>query len=122
TLSDSSRVRLPAEVGRNLRQRETRAEDRLWSRLKDRQLGGHKFRRQHRILQTVYVVDFYCHKCKLVIELDGPIHEEQTNADIARQREIEALGYRVLRFTNQEVFASLEQVLSQILESLNRHP
>jgi very-short-patch-repair endonuclease len=117
TLTDKSQVRLPAQASRDLRKRETKAEERLWSRLRDRRLRRLKFRRQHRIPGTVYVVDFYCHQYKLVIELDGPIHDNQADTDTTRQQEIEALGYRVLRFTNQDLFGSLDAVLSTILKS-----
>lgn len=104
-------------IARDLRQRQTGAESVLWECLRDRRLGEIKFRRQHPIARTSYVVDFLSYEKRLAIELDGEIHATQQAADAARQKEIEALGYRVLRFDNQEIFSDLEATLTTILQA-----
>ena len=87
---------------KNLRKNMTDAEMVLWGHLKAG-VNGCKIRRQHPIGQ--YIADFYCHKAKLVIELDGSIHNEIAvkENDQIRQKNLEALGYCVIRFTNEEV-------------------
>jgi very-short-patch-repair endonuclease len=102
-----------------LRRRQTQAEQCLWACLRDRRLTNLKFRRQQRITNTPYVVDFFCATAKLIIEIDGPIHLDQVEADTARQHEIEALGYRVLRFTNDQVHDNIENVLLTISNALS---
>ena len=83
-------------VSRSLRRRQTDAERRLWERIRDRQLGGHKFRRQYPI--GGYVADFCCFDRKLVVELDGGQHAETVERDTARDVVLRANGYRVIRF------------------------
>jgi imidazole glycerol-phosphate synthase subunit HisF len=85
----------------------------LWGRLKDR-FANYKFRRQHPI--SNYIADFYCHKLKLVIEVDGSIHysEESQKADKIRQASLENLGIKVLRFTNEQVRTRVEIVLDKV--------
>jgi hypothetical protein len=78
-----------------------------------------KFRRQHPIENTAYVVDFLCYEARLVIELDGGIHAAQAEMDALRQEAIEAQGYRVLRFSNERIQSDLETVLTEILRTLN---
>src|SRR3546814_2302829 len=88
---------------RRLRRDQTTAERRLWSRLRDRQLEGHKFRRQ--VPRGRFVVDFACLDSWLVVELDGGQHADpfQTKDDRKRTAWLEAEGYRVLRFWNHEI-------------------
>jgi very-short-patch-repair endonuclease len=97
-----------------LRQRQTKAEKILWSLLRNRQLKGKKFRRQHPILH--YVADFYCHESKLVIEVDGNFRKkaEVKLYDQARTTLLNELGITVLRFWNEEVINDAPKVLSQI--------
>ena len=85
----------------------------LWGYLRTRPMG-YKFRRQHPI--GIYIVDFYCHALKLVIEADGSIHEQETvqQADNERQRSLEADGLQVIRFTNNEILKNTEHVIEQI--------
>lgn len=96
-----------------LRDRMTEAESVLWSRLCNKQLGV-KFRRQH--LLSNYIADFYCHELKLVIEIDGSIHKLKENKllDAERQKNIEELGIKVIRFSNHEVFHEIKKVLGKI--------
>lgn len=99
---------------RQLRQRQTFAEKKLWQAIRGRRLDGLKFLRQHPIDR--YFADFACEKARLVIELDGGIHEDddQASYDLVRQREIESLGWFVLRFLNDEVVHELPKVLDAV--------
>ena len=91
----------------------------LWSRLLNRQLGGFKFRRQYGV--GPFVVDFYCAKPRLAIEVDGNSHfnPEAEAYDKKRQHYIESFGIQFLRVTNQDVFNNLEEVLWRILEMVS---
>ena len=97
-----------------LRQDLTPAEVALWEHLRARRLGGFKFRRQHPL--GPFIVDFYCAAQRLIIELDGGIHETQIEQDEASTAHIESYGYRILRFWNDEVEGNIEIVLSKIIE------
>jgi len=110
------------EIARTLRQRETSAEQILWEALRDRRLNGLKFRRQHPIANTTFVADFLCYEARLAIELDGGIHAQQQVDDRTRQEMIESLGYRVLRFSNTQVYDALADVLSEILRAVQPSP
>ncbi|WEN14765.1 endonuclease domain-containing protein [Rhodanobacter sp. AS-Z3] len=101
---------------RELRRAMTDAEQKLWYHLRNRQLCGHKFRRQHEIDQ--YIVDFACTDAMLIIELDGGQHAEQQEYDERRTRHLEAKGYRVLRFWNNDALTKIESVLGVILETV----
>jgi very-short-patch-repair endonuclease len=90
----------------------TPAEVMLWERLRDRRLAGLKFRRQHPV--GPFVLDFCCATHRIVIELDGEIHEEMAEQDEERSRLLAAHGYHVIRFRNEEVLADLEGVLRRI--------
>jgi cyclase len=100
-----------------LRRQETVAEKLLWSRIRNNQLGV-KFRRQHPIL--VYVVDFYCHSHKLIVELDGAKHytEEGQFYDRLRDDDLEERGMRILRFENYRVVNHIDDVLAVINQML----
>lgn len=101
-----------------LRNNMTPAEIILWGHLKGSQLGA-KFRRQHPL--GIYIADFYCHQHKIVIELDGSIHDVPEIAinDIERQLNIENDGIKVLRFKNEEIFSQLEKVLETIKQTIS---
>lgn len=101
---------------RELRQRQTPAEDVLWECLRARRLCGYKFRRQHNIGR--FIADFYCHEGGLVVEVDGPIHDSQLEKDAMRDAWMESVGLQVLRVRNRQVFEGLEGVLVMILERL----
>ncbi|MEI7037907.1 endonuclease domain-containing protein [Fulvimonas yonginensis] len=98
---------------RALRRSCTEAEQALWYRLRGGRLGGLKFRRQHPV--PPYVADFYCEACKLVVELDGSRHDDQTDRE--RTRFLEAKGLRVLRFWNNEILQQTDAVLEVILRT-----
>jgi len=99
---------------RESRREMTPQERRLWARLRAKQLYGLKFRRQHPI--DHFILDFYCHQHRLVVEIDGHSHAEpeQIAHDQARTERLEDQGMRVIRFTNREVDANIEAVLEQI--------
>jgi type I restriction-modification system DNA methylase subunit len=99
---------------RELRQKQTPAEEVLWQLIRGRQLAGMKFRRQHQIGD--YVADFYCHEHMLVVELDGDIHGKpaKAKADAKRQKFLESLGLTVLRFPNETILNTTDDVLKKI--------
>jgi very-short-patch-repair endonuclease len=103
---------------RQNRKKSTEAEGMLWAELRNRQLRGFKFRRQHPVAN--YIADFYCMECNLVVEIDGDYHQssEQKFYDEARTSRLGALGITVIRFTNDEVIKSIEKVLGEITSSL----
>src|SRR5215213_8782374 len=103
---------LRTATARRLRRNQTDAERTLWFRLRDRRLGGLKFRRQVPI--DHYVVDFCCESARLIVELDGGQHAEQVEKDKARAAALEARGYLVLRFWNNEVLQNTHGVLEVI--------
>ncbi len=106
---------------RRLRSDITDAEKYLWAGLRDRQLCGAKFRRQHPI--GPFITDFCCVERGLVVELDGGQHAEQGAADQRRTGAIETQGYRVVRFWNNDVLTNLTGVLERISEELKSpHP
>ena len=105
------------EAARQLRKNMTPAEQLLWQHLRRRQLGGWYFRRQHPLGE--FIVDFYGAKARLIIEIDGPIHDRQADYDRQRSALLERMkGHRVIRFSNDEVMNDLESVLFRILEAL----
>ena len=105
------------ERSRGLRRVQTDAEALLWKRLSDRQLSGHKVRRQFPI--GTYFADFACPEKKLIVELDGGQHIEQTNYDAQRTSVLEAQGYAVPRFWNDQVLNDTDAVLAEILRVLS---
>lgn len=102
------------ELCRKFRKEPTTAEKLLWRCLRDRQLAGLKFRRQHPLGR--YIADFYCAEARLVVELEGKVHskKEQREYDQIRKEELEARGLQVLRFENEEALKRTERVLAKI--------
>lgn len=101
---------------RSLRQPQTPAEQTLWAFLRNAQLEGYKFRRQRPI--GSYIVDFYCARRKLIVEVDGDSHAQQVDYDNERSAWLESRGYRVIRFQNSDIRMNLNAVLQSILEQL----
>ena len=99
--------------GRSLRKDSTFPERLLWSRLRGRQLGQLKFRRQHPV--GPFIVDFYCHEARLIIELDGVSHDGRAKEDEERSAYLRREGVRVFRVTNDDVLKDMEAVLLGIL-------
>ena len=106
------------ERARRLRRHQTDVERILWLRLRDRRLGGWKFKRQAPVGR--YIVDFACADARVIVELDGGQHATSTT-DAARTQVLEAFGYLVLRFWNNEVLENLDGVLETIFAALNKH-
>lgn len=104
---------------RALRKNQTKAEQFLWTELRNRNFLGYKFRRQHPIGNS-YIVDFYCAKKRLIIEIDGAIHDELCVKENDEDREefLKNLGYKVIRIRNDEVFDQLEKVVEKIEKAL----
>ena len=107
---------LGIEQARHLRRNSTDPERVIWKHLRNRQLDGHKFRRQQPV--GSYIVDFVCMEKRLVIEVDGGQHNESAS-DVERDKWIESEGFRVIRFWNTQVLGETEAVLSVIIEALN---
>ena len=105
-------TRQRTEFARQLRARPTDAEALLWSRLNRRAFPSHRFRRQYAI--GPYIADFACLRPKLIIELDGAQHYEAPEKDRKRDAHLAAKGFRILRFSNHEVFADLDAVVEAI--------
>ena len=111
------------EYARALRNNSTPAEIRLWSELlRARRMLGYQFLRQRPVLN--YIADFMCKELMLIIEVDGISHddEEQWRKDLDRQKELEDFGFRVLRFTDEEVMNDIENVERVLLWWIENHP
>ena len=106
---------MSTDRARHLRRIGTPAEKRLWDHLRNRRVAGLKFRRQEPIGQRI--VDFYCAEARLAIELDGSGHtrDDAKIADMEREEEVKAIGIRILRFFNSEIFDNLDGVLNAII-------
>ena len=98
---------------REMRKEPAPAEKKLWACLRDRQLNGFKFRRQHVI--GPYIADFYCHAVRLVVEIDGASHGHRQSYDSMRTQILERERDRVIRFANEDVYDFLDNVLEEIL-------
>jgi len=111
---------------RELRVNQTESEKILWGRIRNRQLFGKKFLRQHPIFfdltgkETFYIADFYCHELKLVIEIDGEIHNLRRKSDSDRDRIMNLLGMQVLRIKSEKVINDLNEVLKFLENYISR--
>jgi very-short-patch-repair endonuclease len=103
-----------------LRHQPTAAENALWRRIRNRQVGGAKFRRQHTV--EGFIVDFVCIEQRLILEVDGEIHNtiDQQAYDREREAILEGHGFSIIRFTNDEVLHSTDSVVARIIETLER--
>jgi len=113
-----------ADIARELRRNQTPEEKKLWAELRNRKLSGYKFLRQHPIVydsnstpQRFIVADFYCAEKKLIVELDGKIHEKQHSKDLVRDVTMQNKGFRVIRIKNDEV-KDISSVLEKIKQEL----
>lgn len=108
------------ENAKALRRSSTEAEQKLWQELRNKKLNGLKFRRQHPI--DKWIADFYCHEKKLVIELDGVVHNDKEiiEYDENRTKDLKELGMHVVRFRNDEVLTNVGNVLKSIAEFCER--
>jgi very-short-patch-repair endonuclease len=100
-------------IAKRLRREMTRAEEAFWAAVKGNKLNGLHFRRQQII--DGFIADFYCSKLRLVVEIDGGVHERQNDYDSERDRIIKMHGIKVMRFPNHEVLGDMDGVLAKIL-------
>ncbi len=118
----SQLVQVAKKVCRDLRKNQTEAEKLFWEVVRDRKFNGKKFYRQYPIFhdisgrETFFVADFYCYTEKLVIEIDGNIHQYKLKEDNLRTEIINQLGIKVIRFKNKEIISDIEKVLKEIEE------
>jgi len=99
-------------VARELRRRRTETEQRVWDVVRRRQIHGLQFRQQHPI--GPYVVDFVCYSARLVVEIDGAVHNQQREYDVERDDYLQQMGYTVLRFSVDRILNDMGGVLSEI--------
>ena len=97
---------------KELRQRQTPSEKYLWNNVRDNRLDGFHFRRQHVV--DGFILDFYCHRIRLVVEIDGPIHQLQQDYDSERENILRQHDLHLIRFTDEEVMQDLESVLHKL--------
>lgn len=105
----------------HLRKNQTITECLVWSKVRNHRLLGFKFRRQYGI--ESYIVDFCCPEAKLAVEVDGDSHyisEQAKQSDLKRQKDIEGLGFIVLRFTNKDISENLDGALEVIAKNLKQ--
>ena len=100
-----------------LRKNMTKAETTIWKRLRMNQIDGLHFRKQHPY--GMYIIDFYCDKAMLAIEVDGEIHKNRTIYDDERTKYLESTGLKVIRFTNEDILNRIEWVISEIRKAIN---
>ena len=102
------------ERAKAMRENMTQAEKNVWGLLKSKNILGLRFKPQHPI--DIFIADFYCHALKLVIEIDGGIHNsvDQKEYDIGREAELEQWGIKVIRFTNEEVENNITHIQNEI--------
>jgi len=98
----------------------TEAEQLLWHRLRNRQLGGWKFRRQHPF--GPFIVDFVCPAKKIIVEVDGGQHAINVKEDAERSRYLQQQGYRILRFWNNDILNEMDSILEVIYRELSEDP
>jgi very-short-patch-repair endonuclease len=115
---------------RELRKRQTPAETSFWELVRDCKFHGLKFYRQHPLFFELngrtrfFITDFFCHECRLAIQLDGPIHNKQEEQDKYREHIVMHMGICILRFANDEVLHNPERVLSELEKRIGQevHP
>ncbi len=106
-------------LARSMKKNPTESERILWGYLRKKRSDGFVFRRQHPV--DFYIADFYCHKLKLIIEVDGEVHSciNAFEHDDRRSGELERFGIKVIRFKNEEIINNIESVLSRINQTIN---
>lgn len=106
-------------LAKQLRERMTQAEIAMWEVLKNKKFNNYKFRRQHPIQN--FIVDFYCHELKLIVEIDGKYHdsEVQKNKDLNRTELLQFQGLREIRFSNEEIVNDMYLVLKKLEDFIN---
>lgn len=117
---DRERYLALRERAREMRREPTLAEAALWKRLRNGRLGRWHFERQFVVGE--FIVDFYCHAARLVVEVDGPVHDHQTERDEDRDATLVSQGLRVLRFPNERVLRDICAILSEIRRAAEDSP
>lgn len=115
TMTDSNKYKILKELAVSFRKNKTKSEAVLWNRINNNQLNFH-FRQQHII--NNFIVDFVCLEKRLIIEIDGKIHEYQKESDEERGKILESFGFNILRFKNEDVLEDVDKVLNKINEKL----
>jgi len=105
-------------LAREMRKKPTMAERKLWKHIRKKQVLGIKFRRQMAIDR--FIVDFCSPSIRLIIEIDGPTHDDTEEADALRQARLESLGFEVIRFTNRDALSNIEGVLESVYDVVGR--
>jgi 5-methyltetrahydrofolate--homocysteine methyltransferase len=105
-------------TARDHRKEMTEAEQQIWTIVRGRRLAGLKFRRQHAIGR--FIVDFICIEHKLIVEVDGKIHESSYDEDKERQNYLQNLGYKVIRFSNDEVTSNILSIKERIINAIGK--
>jgi very-short-patch-repair endonuclease len=100
------------ELAREQRIHLTDSEQLVWSKLRNKQVHGFRFRCQHPVYR--YIIDFYCHKAMLAVEIDGDVHKYRKEYDNYRDEFLNSIGITTLRFPSNEVFRNIEYVVNQI--------
>ena len=108
--------KLLKERSRELRKNLTDAEQKLWQKLRSKQINGHKFRRQ--FVLGNYIVDFICLDKRLIVEVDGGQHMDNVNYDLKRDEWLKSQNFKVLRFWNNQVLNEIDSVLEVIVQNL----
>lgn len=110
------------EYKKYLRRNQTEPEKQFWNLVRNKQVRGLKFRRQHQVGK--YIVDFYCPSVRLIVEIDGETHASEAGKlnDNIRTRFLQSHGYKVVRYTNREVIGNLDGVYQDLLKQLNPLP
>lgn len=120
-------VQIAKSVCRELRKNQTEAEKIFWQAVRNRKFCGKKFYRQYPIFhditgkETFFVADFYCYEAKLVVELDGKIHQYRLIEDSVRKEVINHLGIKVVRFKNDEIVNNLSKLLDEVKKHLDSY-
>ncbi len=129
SLSNNRQLRLIVKrLCRDLRKRATKAEKIFWENVRNRKFEGKKFDRQFPLFfdlfgkETFFIADFYCHKMKTVVEIDGKIHDYSREHDELRTGIINMLGINVVRFKNEEIENNIEEVLKQLCNTFDSPP
>ena len=112
---DVHNKRFLLDIRRALRANSTPAEEVLWEEIRNRKLNGLKFKRQHSI--GIYIVDFYCASKRLIVELDGEVHNtsDQKEKDKHRDQNLSEMNFRILRISNSMVLSDIETVKNFLL-------
>jgi very-short-patch-repair endonuclease len=106
------------DLRKKLRREMPKGERILWGKLRNNHVGGFKFKRQ--VDFDNYVVDFCCYKLRLVVEVDGSTHEEKMEYDKIREEHLKSLGLTVIKYTSDQVFNNLQDVLNDIYSTCQK--